>query len=486
MSTELLEALASVTTDMLNGKVPSGICPFLYGASLTALVKKDGGIRPIAVGCTLRRLAGKVFSKRVMAEMGAQLRPEQAGYGTEGGAEAAVHAARLFLSRNSAECQVLLKLDFKNAFNTVFCGRMLAEVEKAVPQYFHFASQMYSQLSNLIYRDQVLQSARGVQQGDPLGPLFFYLVTKDLSKSVKSAFNCWYLDDATIRGDVDRVTEDFQRVADQCAHLGLELNMDKCEIFVFGGSKKEQLSTKSAAKITNTSMTDPVWIQASLPVAKGGLGLRRAEEIALSTYLASISSAKQLVTSMVADFDLDELCATELTSWMEVSSTELPLAALRVFQHTWDLPIVEKNFSEVLQASSLTEKAKNVGGIDEGVRSVAERPLKGSLRRALVTCKSHAILEPNGVLKDDTRKRPDGMTLVPWKEGEALVWDVTCVDTLCDSHVGGSAENAGDAANKAEDLKRTKYRNLEEKSGTELQTTREKEDRQISSDSVLV
>ncbi|GAV07155.1 hypothetical protein RvY_17030 [Ramazzottius varieornatus] len=62
--------------------------------------------------------------------------------------------------------------------------------------------------------------------------------------------------------------------------------------------------------------------------------------------------------------------------------------------------------------------------------------LTESLRRALVTCQSHAIPEPNVVLEDDTRKRPDGMTLVPWKQGTALVWDVTCVDTLCDSHVG--------------------------------------------------
>ncbi|GAV07157.1 hypothetical protein RvY_17032 [Ramazzottius varieornatus] len=147
ISTELLEALPSLTTHMLNGKVPAGICPFLYGASLAALVKKDGGIRPIAVGCTLRRLTGKVVS------MGAQLRPELVGYRAQRGAEAAVHAGRLFLSRNGAECQVLPKLDFKNAFNTIFRGRLLAEAKKAMPQFFHFAPQMYSQPSNLISGD---------------------------------------------------------------------------------------------------------------------------------------------------------------------------------------------------------------------------------------------------------------------------------------------------------------------------------------------
>ncbi|GAU97087.1 hypothetical protein RvY_08442 [Ramazzottius varieornatus] len=42
--------LACLMTLMLEGKVPDEICPVLYGASLTALLKKDGGIRPIAVG----------------------------------------------------------------------------------------------------------------------------------------------------------------------------------------------------------------------------------------------------------------------------------------------------------------------------------------------------------------------------------------------------------------------------------------------------
>ncbi|GAV05217.1 hypothetical protein RvY_15384 [Ramazzottius varieornatus] len=46
---------------------------------------------------------------------------------------------------------------------------------------------------------------------------------------------------------------------------------------------------------------------------------------------------------MVADFNLDELCAAERTSWSE---TEFPLATLRVFQLSWDLVIVEKTFSE--------------------------------------------------------------------------------------------------------------------------------------------
>ena len=38
-------------------------------------------------------------------------------------------------------------------------------------------------------------------------------------------------------------------------------------------------------------------------------------------------------------------------------------------------------------------------------------------------------LEPTGLLRSDG-KRPDGVTLAPWKCGQLLVWDATCPDTF--------------------------------------------------------
>ena len=47
------------------GKVPDQVAPFLCGARLHGAVKKDGGIRPIAVGEVLRRLTSKGHSHAV-------------------------------------------------------------------------------------------------------------------------------------------------------------------------------------------------------------------------------------------------------------------------------------------------------------------------------------------------------------------------------------------------------------------------------------
>ncbi|RVE44183.1 hypothetical protein evm_011177 [Chilo suppressalis] len=78
------------------------------------------------------------------------------------------------------------------------------------------------------------------------------------------------------------------------------------------------------------------------------------------------------------------------------------------------------------------------------------------IRRALASASVPAVLEPSGLARDDG-KRPDGMTLVPWKLGRALVWDATCVDTLAPSHIPGTSMQAGAAASTAEALKRRKY-----------------------------
>ena len=57
--------------------------------------------------------------------------------------------------------------------------------------------------------------------------------------------------------------------------------------------------------------------------------------------------------------------------------------------------------------------------------------------------------------------RPDGLTIFPWKFGEALVWDVTVVDTGAQSYVVATSHQAGAAADAAENRKRSKYRALE-------------------------
>ena len=98
---------------VLVGKTPMEMRPFFFGASLVALEKKSGGIRPIALV-----VHAKVAGSLVREEITTLLCPRQLRYGIRDGAEAAVHTARQYLL-NLQHNQAILKLDFKNAFNTI-------------------------------------------------------------------------------------------------------------------------------------------------------------------------------------------------------------------------------------------------------------------------------------------------------------------------------------------------------------------------------
>ena len=65
-------------------------------------------------------------------------------------------------------------------------------------------------------------------------------------------------------------------------------------------------------------------------------------------------------------------------------------------------------------------------------RTIRHNTLNDMLCRACVRSGVPPSREPIGLFRSDG-KRPDGMTLVPWKVGRCLTWDVTCPDTLAAS-----------------------------------------------------
>ena len=83
----LLSALTDLVNVMLRGEIPQFAVPVLYSANECAIRKKDGDIRPIAVGSTIRRLSVKVGSRPVVRALREELRPVQFGVSTSGGCE---------------------------------------------------------------------------------------------------------------------------------------------------------------------------------------------------------------------------------------------------------------------------------------------------------------------------------------------------------------------------------------------------------------
>jgi hypothetical protein len=250
----------------LSGRVPETIRPIFCGAALLALSKKEGGVRPIAVGCTLRRLVAKVAVKLTNEQAVNILSPSQLGVGVKRGTETAAHAARNCYIRNLRHGHGLIKLDFKNAFNSIHRDVMLSAVYQHMPSLLKFIFTCYADRSNLCFFDEFISSEEGAQQGDPFGPLLFCLSVHRLVKMMKSELNMWYIDDGTLGGHLTDLLHDIDIIKSEGPHIGLTLNDCKCELI----SDDEEVINYVRQLIPAVSTIDP-----SEAVVLGALTSRR-------------------------------------------------------------------------------------------------------------------------------------------------------------------------------------------------------------------
>ena len=205
--------------------MPAIVRPFFFGAVLVTPEKKLGGVRPIAVGCTLRRLVAKIAGKIVVGAVAELLSPRQLGYRVCGGVEAAVHATRKYLQNLPSE-HAMLKLDFTNAFNSVHRDKVLEAVQDLAPNVYPLAHSSYSTSSSLLWGDKVIQSKEGVQQA---GSIPFFLAIHRHCEQLRSPLCVMYLDDVSVGGSMDDVLHDLD-VIKAGENLGLFLNCSKCEV----------------------------------------------------------------------------------------------------------------------------------------------------------------------------------------------------------------------------------------------------------------
>ncbi|XP_021962574.1 uncharacterized protein LOC110858198 [Folsomia candida] len=279
---------------------------------------------------------------------------------------------------------------------------------------------------------------------------------------------------------------------------------------------------ESMEGILNCSLSPQSWLQSSLPVGDGGLGVRHAVDVAIPCFLASAYSVLPLVERLLPPYlhGTDTALQEGEERWNPMGPAEFPPPEVRGFQASWEVPQQEAAINHLRnRASTPEDKARllamgqpHVGAWLNAVPS----PQLGTLLPnetfriacalrlgcdvchshkcpcgAIVTskgyhglsCKSSAgrhsrhaaandviwralrsagaptIKEPAGCSRPDG-KRPDGLTLVPWARGRPLVWDFTCVDTFAPSYLPQTCVHPGAAAEKAEDRKMKRYEDL--------------------------
>ena len=294
-----------------------------------------------------------------------------------------------------------------------------------------------------------------------------------------------------------------------------------CFLSTFDNRLRSLLSGVLNVDLSN----DRAWIQATLPVKAGGIGVRRVSQLAPSAYLASAAGCSDL-TQLIQPPLFQDLpvpyWAEAVECWKRGVSADPPCPSRQSCQRAWDSLLVTTSYETLLESTiSSIEKARllavvhpdsgawlnalpisalglrlddieiqiSIGlrlgvplcrphlcdgcgaTVDEsGVHGLSCRFSKGRhsrhaslnnlVKRGLDSAKIPSYLEPVGLFRLDGR-RPDGATMVPWKCGKVMVWDVTCADSLANSHRELASRETGAVAACAEQRKRAKYTHLE-------------------------
>ena len=265
--------------------------------------------------------------------------------------------------------------------------------------------------------------------------------------------------------------------------------------------------------IVNTPIDHTAWMQSTLPVAYGGLGIRRATDLSDPAFLSSLFSVYEQVKRLMPLAAVDhhvpqglpnlqprvkasqkawdslqcERRKNELLTGAPEGSTQRRrlLAATAPKSGIWLNALPSSNLGLKLDNEQLRiAVALRIGApisqphqcrqcqapVDElathglscrysAGRHPRHRSVNDLLKQAFGSAGIPAVIEPQGLSRSDG-KRPDGMTLVPWLRGRALVWDYTCVDTMAESHKTETSTVAGGAAQKAFDKKQQKYSDI--------------------------
>ena len=236
---DLVNELAALCNSLLRGDIPSEVKPWFFGGKLAALPKTDGTLRPIAVGDTLRRLTSKLALEEVSNDIRSYLEPIQVGVGSKHGCERIVHVVRQWLARNNADKdKVLVSLDLANAFNTIDRAAIMAGVRRVCPSAAPWIDASYGQDSMLLLGETEIDSSRGVQQGDPVGPAVFALgIHNDILEAKAQTeeeypneldFVAFFLDDATAAGTSQAVKYFLDALLARLRAKGMEANVRRC------------------------------------------------------------------------------------------------------------------------------------------------------------------------------------------------------------------------------------------------------------------
>ena len=244
-----------------------------------------------------------------------------------------------------------------------------------------------------------------------------------------------------------------------------------------------------------------------------GIGVHSVVMLAPSAFLASAAGTSSLINRIlpVAFHSLPYAEVLDaLTAWHKGQDYPPPPSPSDVCQKAWDYPIVQNACDSLLDSAPDTfsrarllsvttkesgawlnalpltslglrlddESVRIATGLRLGVplcephccchcgqkvdqfalhvkskgRHYRHAAINSIIQRSLAAAQIPSTLEPNGLFRSDG-KRPDGLTIGPWRMGRSLIRDATCPDTYAVSYIAHATREARAVARIAEKKK---------------------------------
>ena len=186
----------------------------------------------------MSRLSAKCAGYHLFESRQARYGNRQVGVGTKRGHVLASHVFCWLIESPQPKENVILKVDFENAFNSKNRHFMLEKGFEVHPEDYKYSHSTYSQPSFLFYGDSVIKSCEGTQQRDPESPALISDSIPDLIDSLESKINLWYLDVGNFSDDYRTIFKDLKKIVEAERTQGLKIKPTKCEIFSLVSSLK--------------------------------------------------------------------------------------------------------------------------------------------------------------------------------------------------------------------------------------------------------
>lgn len=236
-ASDLCSALAALAR-----KLATNTCHHLDALTACRLIPLDKkpGCRPIGIGEVIRRVVGKCIMAVVKEDVQRAAGNLQVCAGQQAGGEAAIHAMREIFALD--DCEAVLLVDAKNAFNSMNRKTMLHNIKVKCPSIAPYVENTYSEPSNLYINSDknnsviTLKSREGTTQGDPVAMAMYAIgltvLQEEISFEKTNVRQVAYADDLTGAGKLTDLKKWWGLVTENGPIIGYSPNAAKSVLIV--------------------------------------------------------------------------------------------------------------------------------------------------------------------------------------------------------------------------------------------------------------